>query len=299
MPDAGAALTVDNVRNRCWRGYADALRVLTRRGSARPATSVFAGVDRSDHERWSDETARRHDEYREANPIAAGRVAVVCVTNRPHFLQAVAENVQRQAHDNFEFVLVTNADGFDEAAIDAVSDRISSVGRPTTRIERPPEVSLGECLNAAMAATDARFIAKFDDDDLYGPEHLNDSLRAHGYSGAAVVGKHTYFAHLESDDETILRFPGHEFTYSSTLAGGTLVIDRDRTSDLEFAPISLGEDGAFIRACHRRGLSTFAADRFSYVQRRSADNSWNVSHDDFRRNTIHVAGGLPSSMIHI
>jgi hypothetical protein len=150
-----------------------------------------------------------------------------------------------------------------------------------------------------MDATTARFIAKFDDDDHYGPGYLADALRAHSFAGAGVVGKHTYYAHLATTDETVLRFPTHEFRYSSTLAGGTLVIDRSRTGGLRFPDISLGEDRAFLKACHRRGVSTFSADRFNFVQRRADDNTWAVSRQDFLIGTVPVGPGLPLDAIDI
>ena len=127
-----------------------------------------------------------------------------------------------------------------------------------------------------------------------GPQYLADAMRAHSFAGAAVVGKHTYYAYLAADDRTVLRFPAHEFSYSSTLAGGTLVIDRERVGDLRFADISLGEDRAFIGACHRRGLSTFAADRFSFVQVRSTDNTWTVGPTDFLAGTLPVGRRAPT-----
>jgi hypothetical protein len=37
---------------------------------------------------------------------------------------------------------------------------------------------VGECLNAGLAATDARFVAKFDDDDFYGAHYPHDALLA-------------------------------------------------------------------------------------------------------------------------
>jgi len=148
-----------------------------------------------------------------------------------------------------------------------------------------------------MASSSSRFVAKFDDDDRYGAHHLVDSLRAHGYAGAGVVGKHTYYAEIEATGERLLRFPGNEFRYTSTLAGGTLVIDRDRTGDLAFDDISLGEDRAFIAACNRRGLSTFSADRFNFVQSRGRDNTWTIADADFAAETVPVSQADPVHVV--
>jgi hypothetical protein len=186
----------------------------------------------------------------------------------------VIANVRRQRHDRLEFVYVDNSGAGDVRAIAAQLAPATSSLERCTFLSRSPEFSLGSCLNAAMRRTEARFVAKFDDDDLYGPDYLSDALRAHRYAAASVVGKHTYYGHLLETDEYVLRFPGHEFSYTSTLAGGTLVIDRQRTGDLRFRDISLGEDRAFIADCHRRGVSTFSSDRFNFLQTRGADNTW-------------------------
>ena len=94
---------------------------------------------------------------------------------------------------------------------------------------------MGECLNAGLAATDARFVAKFDDDDHYGAHYLHDALLVHRFVDAAIVGKKTFFAYLEGADETVLRFPGNEFTAANRVSGSTMVIDRAMFADARFA----------------------------------------------------------------
>ena len=290
---------IDALRARAWRGYADTRRRVQRSGSASAARPPQGGSRRSDVPAWTAELAVRHDEYRETNDPVVAAVAIVCVSSRPHLLGEIIDAVERQTHADREFVLVTNADHYADVDIESAVSRLDdSVGNVTV-LRRPSDQTLGSCLNEAMATTDARFVAKFDDDDHYGPSFLSDALRAHAYAGAGVVGKHTYYAHLVADDRTVLRFPAHEFSYTSTLAGGTLVIDRNKTADLRFPDISLGEDRAFIAACHRRGISTFSADRFNFLQTRSRDNTWSINQDDFLRKTVTVGSGIPLDEIDI
>jgi len=290
---------IDAIRARAWRGYADSRRRIQRSGSATPAHVAYGDARRSDVANWNAELATRHDGYRSANSPLAQAVAIVCVSSRPHLLDDVIAAVDRQTHVDREFVLVTNSDDYVDVDIDSAVRRLDESVRKVTVLRRPSEQTLGSCLNHAMGVASARFVAKFDDDDHYGPNYLADALRAHAYAGAGVVGKHTYYAHLVADDQTVLRFPAHEFTYTSTLAGGTLVIDRERTGDLEFPDVSLGEDRAFIAACHRRGVSTFSADRFNFLQTRSGDNTWSISSEDFLRKTIAVELGVPLDEIDI
>jgi hypothetical protein len=282
-------------RRRAWRAYADVRRVVSGAGSAFGARTATGGSSRGSDD-WTAHLARRHDAYRTAVPPLQETVAIACVSSRVHCLPEVIDSVARQSHRLRELVFVANSSDYDDVDVDTALEGLSC---PAVVLRRPEGRSLGSCLNDALDATDARFVAKFDDDDLYGPEYLADAMRAHAYAGAAVVGKHTYYAYLASPARTVLRFPTHEFSYSSTLAGGTLVIDRALTGNLRFPDVSLGEDRAFLAACHRRGLSTFSADRFNFVQVRAGDNTWTVEHDDFLVGTVPVADGLALDSVNI
>ena len=269
---------------RGWRARADAERRFRRSGSAAEALRVLGDPKRSDLSSWLETTSTEFDRYRSSCAPVSGRAAVICVSQRPSLIEAVVANVARQTDVDIEFVFVMNHVGFEDIDVQRHLARLPTV----TTIEMSATATLGACLNAGLAATGERFAAKFDDDDWYGSRYLVDALRAHGYAGAGVVGKHTYYADVGKTADRYLRFPGHEFSYSSTLAGGTLVIDRERVGGLLFDDVSIGEDRSFIQSCHRRGVSTFSADRFGFVQRRSGDNTWNISNDDFLSGCIAV-----------
>lgn len=273
-----------DIERRIWRSVADTRRTVTRSGSAKSALASLGDPDRHDVAGWTAATSQRHEHYRQTHPVAAGSAAVVCVSMRPDFVDAVVDNILRQDHDGLDVVFVANSPEFERDAVERCFERL-----PGAVIDLPPiGTSLGAALNRGLARTDARFVAKFDDDDLYGPHHLADSLRAHSYCGAGVVGKHSYYAHFPERSDTVLRFGGHEFSYSSTLAGGTLVIDRELVDDQQFEDISLGEDRAFLAACHRRGISTFSADRFNFTQIRSTHNTWQPGDEVFMAGTHRV-----------
>ncbi len=268
---------VGDVTRRVWRARADVERRLRRGGSSAPALRSFGGADSGSAD-WLSVSAGGFDRYRAEHELAADRAAVICVSKRPERLADVVANIVRQrAEVAVDFVFVTNHEGFDQ--IDLERGLVSVPG--VTVIEMPGNASLGTCLNAGLAATTERFVAKFDDDDWYGDHYLADALRAHGYAGAGVVGKHSYYADVGEPAVRYLRFAEHEFTYSGTLAGGTLVIDRERVGSVTFDDVSVGEDRRLLAAAHRAGASTFAADRFGFVQRRHDGNTWSVSADRF------------------
>jgi cellulose synthase/poly-beta-1,6-N-acetylglucosamine synthase-like glycosyltransferase len=280
-------MKLDHLTQRAWRSFADARRMVTRSGSASPALSSLGNPDRSEVVSWNEATEQRHVDYRRANPVPAGRAVAVCVSMRPHLVDAVVENLARQDQAQLDVVFVANSPDFDRAKVEQAFERI-----PGAVIDHPPPgTSLGAALNRGLQRSDARFVAKFDDDDIYGPQYLTDQLRAHGYAGAGVVGKHSYFARIDSTGDSYLRFPGNDFRYSGTLAGGTLVIDRDSVGEQEFDDISLGEDRAFLAVCHRRGISTFATDRFNFTQVRTGSNTWSIRDDAFLTQSVRASRG--------
>ena len=258
---------------------------------------------RRDVESWLAATAAAHQRYRGAQHRSATEVVsaalrahdladlvpdeevtVICVTRRPHELDNVIANYVRQDHPHRRLILVTNSSGFDA---DAVARRLATVD-DATMIEMDEEISLGSCLNAAIETTTSRYVAKFDDDDRYGAHYLSDMVLAHRFAKSGVVGKHSHYARFRSDGRAYLRFAGREFTDVSWVAGGTMVIDRERTAALRFEDRSIGEDGAFLSACLRSGHAVSAADRFNYVQHRGDDNTWSQPREIYLRNAIEV-----------
>lgn len=285
MPLRPAALAgVD----RAWRLAADVRRRWSSAADTTALAQVLGDADRREPASWRTATEAAQLRLRESFPEIGETTAIVCVSMRPEHLRSVVDHVRRQRLGGLaidpDVVFVANSPGFDDAAMQAAFSDV-----PRCRIINNGEsVPLGAALNLGLDATDARFVAKFDDDDRYGPFHLADSVRVHSFAGAGVVGKHTYLAHVEDTGQSLMRFPGHEFETSGTLAGGSLVIDRDRTGDLVFEEISLGEDRAFLRACHRRGISTFSGDRFNFVQVRHGANTWQMDDSAFADESFTV-----------
>jgi len=279
------------------RLYADASRIVRRTGSAAEALDVFGPVDRADLASWNEVTAQRHDEYRSAVEPLDARVAVICSSNRTTDLPNAVASVAAQLHQRLELVFVAHGDDWDLADVETSLAGLDRQLERVTMLHVGATKTLGACLNAALAASDARFVAKFDSDDHYGAHYLTDALRAHRFAGAGIVGKHSYYAHLEDSDEYLLRFPGNEFRYTSTMAGGTFVIDRDRVDDQPFADVSIGEDRQFIARCHRRGISTFSADRFNYTIVRSGANTWAIPTEQFAAQAIALGRDIATGEI--
>ena len=255
----------------------------------------FLAAERIDQERrWamSSDVERLVNDALDSVGIKARKqsltdVALICVTNRPENTSLMLGNLNRQFAPNREVVLVLNAPDFDESAIRRALQIFSRV----TILERSPEVPLGQCLNTAMANTDARVVAKFDDDDCYGTNYLDDMVSALSWSGAAVVGKHSYLAYLESENVSILRFPGHEWSFTGYIAGGTIVVDRQAVPKISFQHQTLGEDTSFIADVEKQGGLILSTGAMGFVQLRHGANTWVKENVEFKKNSSVIGGG--------
>ena len=151
-------------------------------------------------------------------------VSVLLATRRPAFLAGAVANVARQTWPRIELVLALHGPGFEAAAIEGA---LAGFPHPVRLVRLGEEHTLGAVLGAATAQARGPLLAKMDDDDLYGPEHLWDLVLAHEYSGAALVGKFPATVYLASLDRTVRQRAVPAETWSPSITGGTLLLHRD------------------------------------------------------------------------
>ncbi|MFD7021966.1 glycosyltransferase [Promicromonospora sukumoe] len=204
-------------------------------------------------------------------------VTALVSTNRPHQLDHVLSVLGAQQGVDLQVALLTHGFEADDADLRA---RAKEAGVGTLELlTAPSDVPLGACLNLLLDAADGDVVAKIDDDDLYGPQYLSDQLYALAYSGADVVGKQAHYMYLEGSDATILRFADREHRYTDRVMGPTIVAARAAADGVRFRALERGEDTAFLADLVEAGGTVYSADRFNFVQVRSAvdGHSWTVS----------------------
>lgn len=200
------------------------------------------------------------------------KVSVLLVTNRPHQLDHAVRSYDAQLYPNTELVVVTNGGDFNVEAIDALRARADVICLTTEA-----DVSLGEALNLAVTSSSGGVIAKFDDDDHYAPRYLDDAVLCMRSTGAAIIGKKTYYVYLESFDRTVRIYPGNEGRRVGRVAGGTIVAHRDVLDRVKFPAVDLGEDVRFVRAAERRGFGVYGCAAEGFLQCRAAiGNTWQI-----------------------
>jgi len=213
-------------------------------------------------------------------PPAPGRepISAVVATNRPHQLDHVLSVVGRQRHPRVQLVLVHHGFDVDESDVRA---RAHEAGVDDV-VVRPADsgLSLGACLNLGIEAADGVYVAKMDDDNLYGEHYLTDLVRAFSYTDAEVVGKWAHYAHLSGTGTNLLRFPHAEHRYVRLVQGGTIVIRRETIAAIGFADLPRQVDTTLLERVADDGGRVYSADRFNFVSMRDSEgggHTWTIS----------------------
>ena len=216
-------------------------------------------------------------------------VSVVVPTRRPHRLPEVVDAVGSQTYPHIELVLGLHGDGFDGAETSAQLGRLQL---PARTVSVPADQSLGEVLNAALGVAEGRFIAKFDDDDLYGPHHLWDLVLAAEYSGAALVGKVSEYVYLAGADRTVRRFAGLGERYidpeRSSVAGGAALFCREALEAIGgWRTVGVGEDKALASDIAEHGGQLYRTHGSGYLLVRHGDGHTWAAEDAYFLDQAH------------
>ena len=220
-------------------------------------------------------------------------VSILVATRRPRFLSWILDAVARQTYPNLELVLALHGGAFAD-----IERRIAELRIPVKTVPMPACEPLGAVLNAATAAASGIFLAKMDDDDLYGSDHIWEMVLAHEYSKAPLVGKWSEFVYLAASDQTIHRSRGPNEDYQGNLTGGALLISRralDRVGGWRRTQRSV--DSALIGDFVQAGQCIYRTHGLDYMMVRHGDrHTYNVSDYQFLVEADRICRGWKPEM---
>jgi hypothetical protein len=160
----------------------------------------------------------------------------------------------------------------------------------------PDEMNLGQVLNTLTSEADGELITKWDDDDWYDSRHLADLVAALEYSGADMVAKAAEFVYLDSLDLTVRRFAVGSERFSTTVAGGTLMLARSELQRVGWADVPRRVDRLLIEALERRSGRVYRTHGLGYVLRRRSgamgQHTWQAGDAYFLRQSVDQRPGL-------
>ena len=156
-------------------------------------------------------------------------ISVLIATLRPTDLTSILKQVYLQTLPGFELVLGLH--GFDlrtehKTLIAKLKKRSISV----VVVKCHSSMTLGQVLSKLAEISSGQCIAKMDDDDFYGPQHLRDLADAMIDTRAEVVGRAMNYVYLEPLDITVRRFSRNGTQavelFSDWVCGGTILAQR-------------------------------------------------------------------------
>ena len=226
-------------------------------------------------------------------------VSVVLCTRRPEMVGFALRQVARQRGVRVELVLGLHGFGEDAPGVGEAVAGFRAQGRDLEVFRPDPDAVLGSVLNEAIARTGGPWVAKMDDDDWYGPDHLADLVLARHYSGADLVGSAAEFVYLEALDLTVRRRARTECLWGRA-AGGTLLMDRGTLEAVGgFPPVGTAEDTGLLTGIELLGGRVYRGHGLNYVLRRKASgHTWDVGAGYFlRREAERHRGWRPSALL--
>ena len=203
-------------------------------------------------------------------------ISIITCTVREHLISNIIENYTNQLFQDKELIIILNNDAMDITLIKGIIGSIKGVS-----IHQLSQVyTLGECLNYGIEKAKYDFIAKFDDDDYYGPEYLTEAMDALKKTKANIVGKEEFFVFLKSMNALLLRGRGLSNKYVKHVSGATLVFEKSIIDKIRFPNLTLGEDTEFQKKCIKYGYRIYSTSRNNFVQIRGNDvnnHTWKIS----------------------
>ncbi|MGF7060009.1 glycosyltransferase [Brassicibacter mesophilus] len=225
--------------------------------------------------------------YKNIHPTS---VSIITATRKPKYIDNVFENYERQNYDNKELIIVLNNNSIDIEEWEKKASQYNYV----KVFQLDESKNLSECLNFGIEHTKYEIIAKFDDDDYYGPNYLKDSIKAFKNKYAGIVGKAKIYIYFEDSKILAIRNDGRkENHYVTVIADATMLIRREVLDIVKFDENIENSVGIkFCKDCKKHGIRTYATDRKNFVARRHEcmdDHMWLIQKQELLNQCLIIS----------
>lgn len=225
------------------------------------------------------------------------QVSVVVSSYRKHLLNDMIETINYQKYVDVEIILLTH--GFRLTSKE--QNELNEKSRFNLKIlNANSSFSLGECLNQCVVNANSNYIAKLDDDDIYGNHYLIDHYLALKYSNSDLVGKGAHFVYIEGEKCLILRESMKKNQYDEIIMGATIFGKSEVFRKLKFKKFNQSEDSDFISRANEQNYSIYQNSPFEYCVFRDSDmhnHTWKIEAKDLLKNSIKIESGEISNVI--
>lgn len=206
-------------------------------------------------------------------------ISIITCTNKSYSLNNILNNFNRQDYEKKELIIVINKNSIDE---NQWKEKIAKYNNIKI-LKLDEKISLGECLNFGVSSSKYDIIAKFDDDDYYGPKYLLDSVKYFYHTNASLIGKNTIFVYFIKNKTLAIKDQGLENQYVYFLNGATLMFKKEIFNKVSFRNVSVSEDVFFCNDCISNGIKLYSGNKyhFAYLRYPSKENhTWKIDNEN-------------------
>ena len=200
-------------------------------------------------------------------------VSVVIATLRANDLENILQQMLLQTLPKFEVQL-----GLHDIELNSrhktIIKKLNARGIKVNSNKFQKTATLGEILSQLCATSSGEFIAKIDDDDYYGPDHLRDLVDAILDTDADVVGRAMNYVFLEPLSITVRRFAptGTQAVelWSDWVCGGTILVKRKVAESVGwFGKGTTAVDRFLLSGVTKKGGKIWRTFGAGYIYRRT------------------------------
>ena len=206
-------------------------------------------------------------------------LAIVLASSRPDGLLKILAQLEKQSLATFELFLGIH--GYElTASHQEIIERLENRSILVNVQNFENSTTLGVILTILANTSSNEFIAKIDDDDIYGPQYLQDSLDAIIINSADVVGRALNYIYLEKIDLTVRRFNENENEnsissvehWSDWVCGGTILVRNSIGKESGwFGEAENGVDHYLLASVSANGGKIWRTYGAGYIYCRSVD----------------------------
>lgn len=219
-------------------------------------------------------------------------VSIVTCTNRPQNLaKHTLKQVTQQKYPKLEWTIVVQGD-LSTKDKHIIEKSCSNLNIIVNFINIDEKAKLGSMLNVAVSASNGEYIAKFDDDDFYLANYLNNSINESLALGADMVGKWMEFTYYENDNRVYFDAgPTLNYVETEHISGSTLVFKRSLFfENFRFYEITNGEDVYFRNLLLNSGKKVYRINGFDHIVFRGSNiknHTWQIT-DRYLMNETYL-----------
>ncbi|MTI66465.1 MAG: glycosyltransferase family 2 protein [Firmicutes bacterium] len=214
------------------------------------------------------------------------KVSIILCTMRPNLIENVFNNYNRQTYENKEMIIILNSNKLNLTTWNKKANNFKNI-----KIFKVDEdITLGNCLNLGISKCKGDIIAKFDDDDYYGPLYLEDSIKEFEKTKASVIGKATSFIYFKDQKILAIRFPNKNNRYVSHMDGPSMLIKKSVFKKVKFRDIPRGVDTKFSIDCINNNIKIYSTNIFHhvYIRYNSNKHTWKINNDKLLRMSLII-----------